>query len=116
MQQRVQEIVAGLLDFKPCADPVPNLKAFLRKDEDFLGVLLALTNLSPDHSRYRCKGTVPTPTDIHGEKGQASTNVANRAGIAKAGLVRAKGDVHAQPGVAFPVYGFLAAHARNEKA
>jgi len=48
MQQRVQEIVAGLLDFKPCADPVQNLKAFLRKDEDFLGVLLALTNLSQE--------------------------------------------------------------------
>jgi hypothetical protein len=58
----------------------------------------------------------PTPTDIHGEKGQASTNVANRAGIATASLVRAKGDVHAQPGVAFPGCGLLAGHARNKKA
>lgn len=48
MRQRVQEIVAELLDFQPETDPVQSLKQFLRKDENFLGVLLALTNLSQE--------------------------------------------------------------------
>ena len=48
MRERVRNIVADLLDFQPHADPVESLKRFLRKDENFLGVLLALTNLSQE--------------------------------------------------------------------
>ena len=48
MRTRVREIVAELLDFQPAADPANNLKQFLQKDKDFLGVLLALTNLSQE--------------------------------------------------------------------
>lgn len=48
MRKRVQEIVAELLDFRPETEPVQSLKHFLRKDESFLGVLLALTNLSQE--------------------------------------------------------------------
>lgn len=45
---RVREIVAELLNFQPDADPATSLKQFLQKDKDFLGVLLALTNLSQE--------------------------------------------------------------------
>lgn len=48
MRQRVQDIVVELLNFQADADPVQSLKQFLRKDENFLGVLLALTNLSQE--------------------------------------------------------------------
>lgn len=48
MRQRVHMIVAELLDFQAETDPVQSLKQFLRKDENFLGVLLALTNLSQE--------------------------------------------------------------------
>ena len=46
MRFRVLEIVSELLSFQPNIDPAKNLKQFLQKDKDFLGVLLALTNLS----------------------------------------------------------------------
>jgi hypothetical protein len=48
MRTRVREIVTELLDFQTDADPARNLKQFLQKDKDFLGVLLALTNLSQE--------------------------------------------------------------------
>jgi len=48
MRIRVQKIVDDLLDFEPSDNPVENLKQFLRKDENFLGVLLALSNLSQE--------------------------------------------------------------------
>ena len=48
MRTRVQGIVAELLNFLPDADPATSLKQFLQKDNDFLGVLLALTNLSQE--------------------------------------------------------------------
>jgi hypothetical protein len=48
MRTRVREIVSELLSFQPHTDPAKNLKQFLRKDKDFLGVLLALTNLSQE--------------------------------------------------------------------
>jgi hypothetical protein len=48
MRTRIREIVAELLNFQPDADPAKNLKQFLQKDKDFLGVLLAITNLSQE--------------------------------------------------------------------
>jgi hypothetical protein len=48
MRERVRAIVKELLDFQPDEDPASNLKKFLQKDENFLGVLLALTNLSQE--------------------------------------------------------------------
>lgn len=48
MRQKVQGIVSELLNFQPHQDPALNLKEFLRKDKSFLGVLLALTNLSQE--------------------------------------------------------------------
>ncbi len=48
MRQRVRQIVSELLNFQSDADPVGNLKQFIQKDENFLGVLLALTNLSQE--------------------------------------------------------------------
>jgi hypothetical protein len=48
MRARVREIVAELLNFQPDADPAKNLRQFLQKDKDFLGVLLAITNLSQE--------------------------------------------------------------------
>lgn len=48
MQQRVEEIVRDLLAFEPETDPIENLTRFLQKDPNFLGVLLALTNLSQE--------------------------------------------------------------------
>ncbi len=48
MRARVRGIVADLLNFRPNADPAKNLKQFLQRDENFLGVLLALTNLSQE--------------------------------------------------------------------
>jgi len=47
-RERVRSIVKELLNFQPNADPADNLKQFLQKDENFLGVLLALTNLSQE--------------------------------------------------------------------
>lgn len=48
MRERVRIIVTELLNFQPEIDPAKNLKQFLQKDENFLGVLLALTNLSQE--------------------------------------------------------------------
>lgn len=48
MRDRVRTIVKELLDFQPNTDPAKNLKQFIQKDENFLGVLLALTNLSQE--------------------------------------------------------------------
>lgn len=48
MRQRVEEIVRDLLAFEPEANPIKNLTRFLQKDPNFLGVLLALTNLSQE--------------------------------------------------------------------
>ena len=48
MRQRVEGIVRNLLGFQPDDDPVQRLTQFLRQDRDFLGVLLALTNLSQE--------------------------------------------------------------------
>jgi len=48
MRERVRGIVMELLNFESSTDPAQNLKQFLQKDENFLGVLLALTNLSQE--------------------------------------------------------------------
>jgi len=48
MRERVRGIVQELLDFQPGKDPARNLKEFIKKDENFLGVLLAFTNLSQE--------------------------------------------------------------------
>jgi hypothetical protein len=50
MRKRVEDIVQSLLGFQHSSDedPVQKLKQFLRRDADFLGVLLALTNLSQE--------------------------------------------------------------------
>lgn len=48
MRNRVRAIVAELLNFQSDTDPAKSLKQFLQKDENFLGVLLALTNLSQE--------------------------------------------------------------------
>jgi len=45
IRKRVQGIVAELLGFSAEKDPVKNLLQFIKKDIDFLGVLLAITNL-----------------------------------------------------------------------
>lgn len=48
MRERIYKIIKELLDFKPNSDPAKNLKQFIQKDKNFLGVLLALTNLSQE--------------------------------------------------------------------
>lgn len=48
MRTRVRGIVDELLNFQSSDDSAQNLKQFLQKDENFLGVLLALTNLSQE--------------------------------------------------------------------
>jgi hypothetical protein len=48
MRERVRAIIKELLNFEPDKDPAKNLKQFIQKDENFLGVLLALTNLSQE--------------------------------------------------------------------
>lgn len=48
MRNRVRGIVSELLNFKPSTDSAQNLKQFLQKDKNFMGVLLALTNLSQE--------------------------------------------------------------------
>lgn len=48
MRRRVEEIVRDLLAFEQEVDSVKNLTRFLQKDPNFLGVLLALTNLSQE--------------------------------------------------------------------
>ncbi len=48
IKDRVRTIVSDLLNFQSTDDAVQNLKQFLQRDENFLGVLLALTNLSQE--------------------------------------------------------------------
>jgi len=48
MRNRVRGIIEGLLNFESSSDPALCLKQFIRKDENFLGILLALTNLSQE--------------------------------------------------------------------
>lgn len=48
IRDQVTGIIKELLDFEPSTDPASNLKQFIQKDENFLGVLLALTNLSQE--------------------------------------------------------------------
>ncbi len=48
MQQRVDSIAGALLSYSGNDDPVQNLAGFLQADPDFLGVILALTNLSQE--------------------------------------------------------------------
>ena len=48
MRERVRGIVSGLLNFQANTDSAQNLKQFLQKDENFMGILLALTNLSQE--------------------------------------------------------------------
>lgn len=48
MRERVRAIVFELFNFQPVTDPAKNLCQFLQKDENFLGILLALTNLSQE--------------------------------------------------------------------
>ncbi len=48
MQERVNSITSALLGFSSHGTPVENLAHFLKADRDFLGVILALTNLSQE--------------------------------------------------------------------
>jgi len=48
MRVRVRSIIDELLNFESTDDPAICLKQFIKKDENFLGVLLALTNLSQE--------------------------------------------------------------------
>jgi hypothetical protein len=48
MSTRVSSIAAALLDYQPSDDPVENLARFLQADANFLGIILALTNLSQE--------------------------------------------------------------------
>lgn len=48
IRERIREIVKGLLNFQGGEDPSYTIKTFIQKDENFLGVLLALTNLSQE--------------------------------------------------------------------
>ena len=48
MRERVRDIVAELLNFQSGVDPVRTLTQFIQRDTNFLGVLLALTNLSQE--------------------------------------------------------------------
>ena len=48
MRQRVKCIAENLLNFQPSVDPIENLKNFLQRDENFIGVVLALANLSQE--------------------------------------------------------------------
>lgn len=48
MQARVNHIASALLDYAPTGNPVNNLARFLSADSNFLGIVLALTNLSQE--------------------------------------------------------------------
>lgn len=48
MRERVRGIVSRLLNFQAETNSAQNLKQFLQKDENFMGILLALTNLSQE--------------------------------------------------------------------
>lgn len=47
-QQRVDAIANALLSYQSAADPVANLAGFLKADTNFLGIILAFTNLSQE--------------------------------------------------------------------
>lgn len=46
MQARIETIAEAIMHYVPSGDPVENLAAFLKADKDFLGIALALANLS----------------------------------------------------------------------
>lgn len=48
MSQRVHSISAALLNYSAADDPIENLVNFLQADDNFLGIVLALTNLSQE--------------------------------------------------------------------
>jgi hypothetical protein len=48
MRMRVNNIASALLDYQPSDDPIENLARFLQADANFLGIALALTNLSQE--------------------------------------------------------------------
>lgn len=48
MQERVDGILDALQQYQPTGDPIINLARFLKTDEDFLGIALALINLSQE--------------------------------------------------------------------
>ncbi len=48
IRQRIDSIAAALLTFQPTDDPLENLTRFLQADKNFLGIVLALTNLSQE--------------------------------------------------------------------
>lgn len=48
MRQRVDSIADALLAYQSGDDPAKNLARFLQADENFLGIILALTNLSQE--------------------------------------------------------------------
>lgn len=48
IQGRVDAITSALMVYDDVVDPVENLASFLRADQNFLGVILALTNLSQE--------------------------------------------------------------------
>lgn len=49
--ERVLELRSELFNFEPSPEPLTNLKEFLRRDKDFIGILLSLTNLSQEKFR-----------------------------------------------------------------
>jgi len=59
MRKRVEDIVQSLLGFQHSSneDPVQKLKQFLRRDADFLGVLLALTRANQPSNKHLAKLT-----------------------------------------------------------
>jgi hypothetical protein len=48
MKQRVQKLVDELLCFEPTKNPVDDLVEFIKRDKDFIGLLLSITNLSQE--------------------------------------------------------------------
>jgi hypothetical protein len=48
MKFQVENIANALLNYESSNNPVENLAAFLKADENFLGIILALTNLSQE--------------------------------------------------------------------
>jgi hypothetical protein len=48
IQQRISTIAQALLNYASTDDPLKNLARFLQADTNFLGIVLALTNLSQE--------------------------------------------------------------------
>lgn len=48
IKTRIQTIIANLLNFTPSQDPTQNLIEFLKRDRNFIGVILSLSNLSQE--------------------------------------------------------------------